>query len=145
MICSGPAPAAQVSTANGLLGRIWGARKEELERGWLMVRKRLAKGWQRVGKGFPCTLQLCNSRNSRLEERVCDPMDNFSVTNSCAIWEFPIVSPSHVFDLFLTHMRSWVPWLVLSVKMICSSFVLSFSVSLFLVSFLSFSLISDIK
>ena len=41
----------------------------------------LAKSWHRVGEGlvkgfggFPCTLQVCNSRNARLEERVCDSM-----------------------------------------------------------------------
>ena len=33
----------------------------------------LAKGWQRIG-GFPCTLQLRNSRGARLEDRVCDSM-----------------------------------------------------------------------
>ena len=47
--------------------------KRSLERGW---QKRLAKGWRRVGKGFSCALQLCDSRNARLEERVCDSMES---------------------------------------------------------------------
>ena len=37
-----------------------------LAKGW---REGLAKGWQRVG-GFPCTLQLFNSRDARLEDWV---------------------------------------------------------------------------
>ena len=40
--------------------------KRGLERGW---QTRLAKGWRRVG-GLPCTLQFCNSRGARLEDRV---------------------------------------------------------------------------
>ena len=65
-----------------------GPRKEELgevgRKGWRRVRERLAKSWQRAGEGlakgwqrvggFPCTLQLCNSRNARLEDRVYDSM-----------------------------------------------------------------------
>ena len=54
--------------------RVIGAhRKRSLERGWQkrVGGKGLAKGWRRV----PRTLQLCNSRTARLEERVCDSMD----------------------------------------------------------------------
>ena len=54
--------------------------KRSLERGWQRRlakgwRRRLVKGWRRVG-GFRCALQLCNSRNARLEEAgVCDSTD----------------------------------------------------------------------
>ena len=52
------------------LERRW---QKRLAKGWRRVGKGLAKGWQRVG-GFPCTLQFRNSRGTRLETRVCDPM-----------------------------------------------------------------------
>ena len=61
--------------------RLGSTERWGLERGW---QKRLAKGWQTVGTGwakgrqrvggFPCTLQLCNSRGARLEDWVCDSM-----------------------------------------------------------------------
>ena len=45
--------------------RVIGAHgKSSLERGW----------HKRVGEWLSNTLQLCNSRNARLEERVCDSM-----------------------------------------------------------------------
>ena len=61
----------------------WGPRKEELGEGLAeKVGKALAKGWRRAGEGVakgwqrvPCTLQLCNSRNARVEERVRDSME----------------------------------------------------------------------
>ena len=57
----------------------WGPRTEELGEGLPGIVGKglgegLARGWRRVGKGFPCTLQLCNSQNACLEERVCDSM-----------------------------------------------------------------------
>ena len=54
--------------------RARGPRKEGLGEGW---QKELAKGWRRVGEGLAGfrTLRLCNSRNARLEERVCDSME----------------------------------------------------------------------
>ena len=50
----------------------WQRVGERLAKGWYMFGEGLAEGWQRV----PCTLQLCNSRNARWQERVCDSMDS---------------------------------------------------------------------
>ena len=49
-----------------------------MAKGWQKVGEELKQGWRRVG-GFPCTLQFQNSRGARLETRVCDSMDNFSL------------------------------------------------------------------
>ena len=59
--------------------RVMGAHgKRSLERGW---QKRLAKSWRKVGERLAQSWrrlslhhQLCNSRNSCLEEQVCDSM-----------------------------------------------------------------------
>ena len=49
------------------LAKCWRRVGERLAKGWHRVGEEgLAKGWQRVG-GFPCTLQLCNSRDACLE------------------------------------------------------------------------------
>ena len=57
------------------VGKGWRKIGKGLAKGWHRVGEELAKSWQSVG-GFPCTLQFCNSRSARLEERVCDSMDD---------------------------------------------------------------------
>ena len=44
----------------------WQKVGERLAKGWRRVGEGLVKGWRRVS-GFPCTLQLRNSRGARLE------------------------------------------------------------------------------
>ena len=49
-------------------------------KGWQRVGEGLAQGWNRLAQGWrrvPCTLQLCNSRNAHLEERVCGFMKHY--------------------------------------------------------------------
>ena len=65
------------------LERGWQKRfAQGLSKAWRRVGTGLAKGWQRVG-GFPSTLQIFNSGNARLEERVCDSFEVGSALVLC--------------------------------------------------------------